>query len=547
MAFWKMFGQQTPRSEPDPLPPPDQPPEPLSSTPRAEDVSIIAARDQERGGWRVRRPSGSATYGDARFASLSRDAAIMKEALGGGAKGIWYGTMANVGAPSREPREVSYTGERHLLTIAPNGSGKGSCAIIPNLIMQKDISILCIDPKGQNAAVTKRRRRKFSKVFFLNPFNEHGLGTARFNPLASLKIDSPNVVGDAGSLAEALIIKEGNEPFFTDSARDLVKAIMLHLVATKGNSATLPDMRKLLTLPRGTGDADKFGLLIFDMMESPYPFISQPAGRFKNIDRTTQSIISVAISQTSFLDDPAIARVLSGDDFRMLDFKKEVTTLYVILPSRYIAAYSRFLRLIVVSAIDQLSSVPGGIRTLLMLDEFAQLGYLSSIENAIGLMRGYKVQLWPFLQDLNQLKSIYKDRWETFIANAGMVQWFTPNDHFTAEYLSKRIGKTTVRTRSGGSSSGYNSGGGSGMSFNPGGGVSSNRTQGNSESSSDNWGEAATDFMSPQDLMDLPDYFQIVTHAGLKYPIIATREHYYEWSGDMKILRDDCDPDPFHS
>src|SRR5262249_40932414 len=127
--------------------------------------------------------------------------------------------------------------------------------------------------------------------------------------------------------------------------------------------------------------------------------------------------------------------------------KKRRMTLYVVLPSRYMAAFARFLRLIVVSAIDQLTSQPGGIPTLFILDEFAQLGHLAAIETAFGLAAGYNVQLWPFVQDLNQLKSIYNDRWESFIANAGVVQWFTPNDQFTAEYLSKRCGKRSIFTK----------------------------------------------------------------------------------------------------
>ena len=57
---------------------------------------------------------------------------------------------------------------------------------------------------------------------------------------------------------------------------------------------------------------------------------------------------------------------------------------------------------------------------------------------------GYNVQIWPFVQNLNQLRDIYGEtRWEDFISGCGVVQWFTPNDYFTAEYLSRRIGEYT--------------------------------------------------------------------------------------------------------
>ena len=49
--------------------------------------------------------------------------------------------------------QTFYNGPRHLLTVAPTRSGKGACAIIPNLLCSAR-SVICIDPKGQNAAVT---------------------------------------------------------------------------------------------------------------------------------------------------------------------------------------------------------------------------------------------------------------------------------------------------------------------------------------------------------------------------------------------------------
>lgn len=211
-------------------------------------------------------------------------------------------------------------------------------------------------------------------------------------------------------------------------------------------------------------------------------------------------------------------------------------TLFIILPGRYIAAYARFFRLIVVSALDQLTSIPGGVRTLFMLDEFAQLGHLSSIENAVALARGYNVQIWPFIQDLNQLKDLYKEKWQTFLANAGIVQWFTPADSFTAEYLSKRIGKTTVSTTSTNRSTSFGESRGAG-----GPGMSGNK------SFSENTTETGVDFMSVQDLFHLPEYLQILTLVGLKYPILATRDHYYEWDGELAEYREIVDPDPFHA
>ena len=81
---------------------------------------------------------------------------------------------------------ISYKGERHLFLFGPNGTGKGTRFLIPNLLSIKDRSIVVIDPKGELAAVTADYRRTVGDVMMLNPFNVLGLGSAGFNPLAAL-------------------------------------------------------------------------------------------------------------------------------------------------------------------------------------------------------------------------------------------------------------------------------------------------------------------------------------------------------------------------
>jgi type IV secretion system protein VirD4 len=53
------------------------------------------------------------------------------------------------------------------------------------------------------------------------------------------------------------------------------------------------------------------------------------------------------------------------------------------------------------------------------------------------------VKLLAVWQDLPQAKDIYRDRWESFIANAGVLQAFAPQDMTTAEFLSARAMQRT--------------------------------------------------------------------------------------------------------
>jgi type IV secretion system protein VirD4 len=416
----------------------------------------------------------------------------------------------------------SYTDNRHLITFGPTRSGKGATVIVQTLL-QASHSIICIDPKGQNAAITARRRREFGDVFVLNPFGLHTgepwhLPKHRFNPLAHLNIANDNVVADVAGLSEALVLTEGKDPYFDNTARDLVKLIILHLIATKGGAATLADMRRLLTLPE-----KGFVEMLVEMLASPHPFIAQPATRFTRDTRDIASSISSAITQTAFLDDPVLADpqkgTLTGSDFTMQQLKQKPTTVFVILPGRYIEAYARLFRLIVTSAVDQLTAEPGGHPTLMILDEFATMQNLGAISKAFGFAAGFNLQCWGFLQDIPQLKTIYQDKWESFIANAGLLQFFTPADMTTAEYLQRRGGMTTGETKS----------------------RSLSQSVG-SKQVGQQISETRVPLLPTEEMMSLPAHAQIVFFAGTHGPAFVNRLPYFE----IARLRGLYDPDPFH-
>ena len=77
---------------------------------------------------------------------------------------------------------------------------------------------------------------------------------------------------------------------------------------------------------------------------------------------------------------------------------------------------------------------------LFMIDECANLGHVSYLENAVAIAAGLGIQLWPFFQDINQLIDIYKDRAHSFLANAGVQQYFSAGDVKTRRHIFEEIG-----------------------------------------------------------------------------------------------------------
>ena len=351
---------------------------------------------------------------------------------------------------------ISYKGERHLLLFGPNGTGKGTRFLIPNLLTIKDRSIVVVDPKGELAAVTADYRRTVSEVIMLNPFDVLGLGSAGFNPLAALDPQSPYFYDDAAALGEALIRNESKDPHWSESAQGLMVALVMWEKLLHGDNANLENVRELLTEPERleiyTGENGKpheriVGGLRYTAtqmaIDGGYE-IASLASRFAGRETNElASIRSTGDTQTRWLLSKPMRDDLKkpGVDFRKL--KDKPTTIYVILPAERMRTHSTWLRLVVVSALRALYR-PGGLRTLFLIDEMPALGHLGPLEDAFGLVRGYNVQIAGICQDLAQLKSLYNERWESFLANAGVVQGFAPNDLTTADWMSRRAGQTTL-------------------------------------------------------------------------------------------------------
>src|SRR5437867_12824388 len=104
---------------------------------------------------------------------------------------------------------IGSTPENHSLIVARTGTGKGARVGIPTLLRNVMSSCLCVDPKGENAAITARARQNpfpgFSQtVHIVNPWGELGahfqsLGfpPASYNPLDILDRDDPTAVATA--------------------------------------------------------------------------------------------------------------------------------------------------------------------------------------------------------------------------------------------------------------------------------------------------------------------------------------------------------------
>ena len=347
--------------------------------------------------------------------------------------------------PPAEDARFRYAG--HVLTCAPTGAGKGIGAVIPNLLDYPG-SALVLDLKGENYAVTARARREMGqRVFLVDPFGVTGQPSHAFNWLDRLDVQSPDCVAEAAALADCLVIPDKSDggSHFDETAKHLLQGLLLHVAGFSDETQprSLPEVRKRLT-----SDPEAFLGLLADMAADEDAAFGIPARAANTLmgtaDRERGSILSTARKNTAFLDDPRIAQALSRSDFALDRLKTEPMTVYLVLPPAKLAANARFVRGFVGSALAAItaSHQQPKHKVAFFLDEFAQLGHMSAIEDGISLVRGYGAAFWIFVQDLSQLKAVYP-KWQTFLANAAK-QFFGTADYDTAKYLSDSLGQTTV-------------------------------------------------------------------------------------------------------
>ncbi len=383
-----------------------------------------------------------------------------------------------------EPLPLGYRDDRHVLLVSGTRGGKGTGVIIPNLCFWPGSAVV-IDPKGENAAVTARRRGAGSAyaygleqtVRILDPFGEVQLDAslkARYNPLDAIDPASDFAVDDAGRIAAALVVIENrHDPFWEQAARNLIKALILHVLTARNfdGRRNLVSVWRLLrqgdwiTVERARkANQEKIPsgfTLLWHGMKRNEAFNGLIAGEAEQMldmhERTRSGILKVATTATEFIDGPPMQRLLETSDFNLAGIKTDPQglTLYLTLPQRYMATHYRWLRMMISLAVGTMEQIKGrpatGHPTLFLLDEFAGLQRMEAVEHAAAQAAGFGVKFFFVLQNLPQLKEIYGDSWETFIGNAGLRLFFQIDDNFTRSYLAQQLGEREVvrQSRSG--------------------------------------------------------------------------------------------------
>jgi type IV secretion system protein VirD4 len=398
---------------------------------------------------------------------------------------------------------LRYTEPGNAVATAPMRSGKGVAIVVPNTL-EWEGSVVVIDPKLENAVITRRdREKRGQKVRVFAPFADE---SCAINPLDWMR-DGDELAEDATALANALVEMKADskDDHFVPSARIVMRGFImyakLHLPPEKRN---LPGVLDLLTLPEA-----KMTKLLEDTMRECGGAIERAAGILLAAgDRERGSFFTTLRRSLGWLDvSPKLARRLCTNDVDWSDLVENKLSLFLGIPDARLEMCRPLLRCLVVMAIETIlrAGKKPNPDVLFMLDEAASLGYLEQLETLYQL-GGQGWRACMIFQDLGQIEKTYPN--PRLFKSCAIRLFFGTSDLETAKEISETLGKETIETKSSSVS-------------NP--GFLKTKTK------TDNTQEIGRDLLTPDEVMKLPPETMICFLRG-RTPLKLYQAKYFERS-----------------
>ncbi|MDD9943769.1 MAG: type IV secretory system conjugative DNA transfer family protein [Myxococcales bacterium] len=354
-------------------------------------------------------------------------------------------------------------GVGHVLGVAPTRTGKGVGFVVPTLLFWLK-SVFVYDMKGELYSLTAGWRHKHAgnRVVRFEPGAP--TGTARWNPLAEVRLGTDREVRDAASKAFMLIDPDGKGIFgdhWRSTSYALGAGIVLHSLykeASQGSQGTLTRMDALLADPERPVDVLLEEMVNYPHLgDEPHPFIRKAAQDQRNRDpREAASVVSTLQTALNLYRDPIIANSTSESDFSVRDLMHhdKPMSLYLVVRPADADRLRPLVRLLVSTMIvqlaDELEFEEGRPKAtykhplLAMLDEFASLKKLSMVEHALSYVAGFGIRFYLLVQDRTQLTSpLAYGEHESITSNCDTQFFLPPGRIETAEYISRLLGDTT--------------------------------------------------------------------------------------------------------
>ena len=353
----------------------------------------------------------------------------------------------------------------NVLVIGGSGAAKTRSFVLPN-ILTANTNYVITDPKSEVLLATGGYLKEQGyDVRVLNLVNlEQSDG---YNPFCYLR-DEKDVLKLVNNLIQSTTPKGSHEsdPFWTKAETALLQAIILMLFQEapeyeQNFSMVMRVLEYAEVREEDEGHVSPLDLL-FESIERRKPD-SVAVRQYKVFKlaagKTAKSIlVSTAVRLASF-NLPQIQALTDHDDMDLYTLGEKKVALYAVIPDNdntfnFLVSllYAQAFQALYYSA-DQIHHGPLPRHVRFVLDEFAAMP-LPGFTRELATMRSRSISASVIIQNMAQIKELYKDSWETIPGNCDTILYLGGNESSTHKYVSEMLGKATIDTKTHGQTKG---------------------------------------------------------------------------------------------
>ena len=353
----------------------------------------------------------------------------------------------------------------NVLVIGGSGAAKTRSFVLPN-ILTANTNYVITDPKSEVLLATGGYLKEQGyDVRVLNLVNlEQSDG---YNPFRYLR-DEKDVLKLVNNLIQSTTPKGSHEsdPFWTKAETALLQAIILMLFQEapeyeQNFSMVMRVLEYAEVREEDEGHVSPLDLL-FESIERRKPD-SVAVRQYKVFKlaagKTAKSIlVSTAVRLAPF-NLPQIQALTEHDDMDLYTLGEKKVALYAVIPDNdntfnFLVSllYAQAFQALYYSA-DQIHHGPLPRHVRFVLDEFAAMP-LPGFTRELATMRSRSISASVIIQNMAQIKELYKDSWETIPGNCDTILYLGGNESSTHKYVSEMLGKATIDTKTHGQTKG---------------------------------------------------------------------------------------------
>ena len=353
----------------------------------------------------------------------------------------------------------------NVLVIGGSGAAKTRSFVLPN-ILTANTNYVITDPKSEVLLATGGYLKEQGyDVRVLNLVNlEQSDG---YNPFRYLR-DEKDVLKLVNNLIQSTTPKGSHEsdPFWTKAETALLQAIILMLFQEapeyeQNFSMVMRVLEYAEVREEDEGHVSPLDLL-FESIERRKPD-SVAVRQYKVFKlaagKTAKSIlVSTAVRLAPF-NLPQIQALTDHDDMDLYTLGEKKVALYAVIPDNdntfnFLVSllYAQAFQALYYSA-DQIHHGPLPRHVRFVLDEFAAMP-LPGFTRELATMRSRSISASVIIQNMAQIKELYKDSWETIPGNCDTILYLGGNESSTHKYVSEMLGKATIDTKTHGQTKG---------------------------------------------------------------------------------------------